>query len=413
MNILYFVSGLFNRLVVFAAMLVFARILDPESFGRYSLIISNALLLQIIVGSWISAGSGREFAVSPREDWLFLARSIAVSIVGISILLIVVAVFVGGTNLVPADLPTAIIVAFLTVSLICFETAQAVQNAVGKPKSYALTAIARGTLLLVIGAIVAYWSNSVAAVVMAQMLSNLAPSLVIAYRKRAHLRGLGQAPSNVARLTSYGMDGTLLFGYYIVVMAVTRNIVASHYDVALAGIIGLVIDFYFAPLALASSSLSLSFMPRLYNEGLGGRMTITLRSLPTFYVGLHVAVSAFYLVGTNLVIGHIAPPLLPAEAAAIAISSSFELSLFALGIMMIFSVLTVFLTSGLKYALRIFFALCLGVHACALLWAATHHYDVPMLIRLVALSQFGSALASAAFIVTVALLPRQAVATGR
>lgn len=408
MNILYFVSGLSNRLITFIAMLVFARILDPENFGRYSVIIGNALFLQVIVGSWISAGSSREFAVSPRTQWPSLLRGIMISIVGVATLLLATALVLGGAKLVPADLDIALAVALLTISLIIFETAQAIQNALEKPAGFAATAVTRGILLLSLGGTVAYLTHSVIAIVVAQMLANLAPIAFAAFKKRSHFKGLQLrgAHRHAKQLTRSGMDGTLMFGYYIVLMAVTKNILAVKYGVALSGSLGLIIDFFFAPLALLSNSVSLSFLPRLYQNGVDGATGIHLRSLPAKFIGLHILLAIVYFVGTNIVIGFIAPPLLPRETGALAVVESGQFSLFAIGIMMMFAVLTILLTSRMTAGLRSIFALGVVAHSAALFWSSSKGHTIPDLLRTISIVQISASMIGIAYLAVLAVRHR-------
>ena len=189
-------------------------------------------------------------------------------------------------------------------------------------------------------------------------------------------------------------------------MAVTKNILAVKYGVALSGSLGLIIDFFFAPLALLSNSVSLSFLPRLYQNGVDGATGIHLRSLPAKFIGLHILLAIVYFVGTNIVIGFIAPPLLPRETGALAVVESGQFSLFAIGIMMMFAVLTILLTSRMTAGLRSIFALGVVAHSAALFWSSSKGHTIPDLLRTISIVQISASMIGIAYLAVLAVRHR-------
>jgi hypothetical protein len=57
-----------NRAIAFFNILLIAYLLDQESFGVYTLLSSNALLVQLVLGSWASASVSKYMPTADAAD---------------------------------------------------------------------------------------------------------------------------------------------------------------------------------------------------------------------------------------------------------------------------------------------------------------------------------------------------------
>lgn len=380
---LYFASGVTNRIISLFSLILLTYFLSGFEFGTISMIVSNALLLQICLGSWLSSGIGREFSISDREIWPTLIATAIVAVIaiaGIASAVAALAVIAGVTPISPAAIGATVT---LAVVLVCYESVQAAQNARGHASAHAAFATVRNLLVLSFAVVTALVAKSALNVAVAYIAANCISIIliVIRYRKQLRIADLRLARIEFRRLHNFGLEGSLLYGYYIILMAIFRNIVAAFFGVEEAGIWGLVIDLVIAPVTLFSSAMSLTFMPKLYSSS-AKNSDVEKLHLSKTYLFIHSCVLLIYGFCAILVLPYLFPLFLKGEGAAFSQEYIVQIVMFAIAVILQQALATIFLTQGRKAALRACIVLGLLLHSLALMIAIWLALPVQHLITL-------------------------------
>lgn len=263
---MYAVAVFGNRAIAFLNVLLIAYLLDQESFGLYTLLATNALLLQLILGSWASASVSKYMPTASAER-----RFAPLSTVLLGLLLLGTIELVSVLGFVAFPLPEVpsvyiAVVVLWSLALVIYEVTLAAQNALGQSKGYALVALSRNGLALALSLSAALGGLGVIGAAAGQILGTLLPcfglSSARAVWRQASLRNssLPQLREQIA----FGVGGLIASGLYVLFNASMRNIVAASQGKVVLGQLSLACDLFFVPLALIVNVLFLAKMPRLY-----------------------------------------------------------------------------------------------------------------------------------------------------
>lgn len=255
-----------NRAVAFLNLLLLAYLLDQESFGRYTLLSSNALLLQLLLGSWASASVSKYMPIA-EESRRFAPLSTA--LLG----MVLLGAMTGAATLTYSAFPTsavppvdlAIVVGW-SLALIAYEVTLAAQNALGRSTGFAVVALSRNALALALSLAAAASGAGVVGAAIGQIVGTMLPVLILpsstAIWRRATLRD--GSLKQMRRQIAFGVGGLIASGLYILFSTTMRNIVAATHGKTATGQLSLACDLFFVPLALVVNVLFLTKMPRLY-----------------------------------------------------------------------------------------------------------------------------------------------------
>lgn len=265
MNYIYFVAVIGNRLVALACVLALSYLLPSHGFGVYAVAAANALVIQILLASWLSSSANRLLAQSDDDPRVTLS-TIAIGMVGVGSVLALVAL---GYALMPfmeaAPLQVALVLAW-SASLMVYDVTLAGKNALGRAGSYASLAIVRNVLALATSvALVAAGYGPTGAIV-GQLIGNVLPVVLLPASRRiwGQVEAVAISLPTLRDCLSFGTAGTFALGQYMLVNAASRNLVALTIGEAAAGQWALALDIFYGPLALVGTAYTLSNMRDLY-----------------------------------------------------------------------------------------------------------------------------------------------------
>ncbi|MFD1789238.1 hypothetical protein ACFSC3_16910 [Sphingomonas floccifaciens] len=263
MQPLYLIAVIGTRLITVLSTLTLSYLLDPPALGRYVLVVTNALLAQMILGAWLTSIANRILTTDGSLDREGLS-SIASAL--ILVLLIAIATAAFAPLLVPmnaARLASVIALAFL---LICYDTTLAIKNAAGDERGYSRLAMIRNStaFLLSVSFVLAGYGfvGAVAGQILGTLLALIGMSSVVEMWKVA--RPSMDTLRALRRHISLGVAGAATLGIYIAVNAPSRNIMGHVTGVAGAGVWALCSDLFYGPLAVIGNAYGLSQIRLLY-----------------------------------------------------------------------------------------------------------------------------------------------------
>ena len=255
-----------NRVLAFCNLLLLAYLLNGKDFGIYTLMSTNALVLQLLLGSWASTSISKYVAISVGDERY---EAVSNAVLGLLFLLVLYAVIVGTYAALPfAGIdPVHLGLTFAwSLALAVYEIVLAAENAQGKPKAYALLAMIRNFLGLLLSVTAAWSGLGVTTAAAGQVAGTLLPSLFLP-SSLALWRLVTVRCASFARLwkqIAFGLGGMVAFGFYVLFSMTIRNIVGLSIGEEAAGRVSLATDLFYVPLALVVGVLFLSKMPRLY-----------------------------------------------------------------------------------------------------------------------------------------------------
>jgi hypothetical protein len=141
----------------------------------------------------------------------------------------------------------------------------------------------------------------------------------------------------------------ILYGYYVICLAIVRNTIAIYHGVELSGKIGFLVDILFAPLALLSSSLSMSYLPKMYKEAANRE---NLDGLIIQYIRIHHVIFLAYVTICSLIFIFFWNLLPHKISNDLSFFEAMALIAFSAAIMLKFAYLTILLASGENLELR-------------------------------------------------------------
>jgi O-antigen/teichoic acid export membrane protein len=303
MNIYYLLAVLVSRLGNMVSVLLFSYLLDAASFGTYTAVATNAMLMHLLLGSWVSSNAWRD--VSNGAGTVEQARVIG-KIPGLSL----VAVAVQCAVMLPVSVmfvyaehyTYAAATLLWSVAILLFETTLVVENSLGRAREYATITLLRGILtpFIALGALLLGWGawGAIGGSIIAIILSLLIrPAVWSVWLKREVEK---PQLKSVMEDAYFGVCSVIVLNVYMLVNALVRNVILLDLGPVEMGHVSLAADIFYAPLALIATTLSLSNIPLLY--GAAGRRDVdTHRLLKASYFNGTFAVTLPYCIGGAMV----------------------------------------------------------------------------------------------------------------
>lgn len=265
MRPLYLVAVISTRLITVFSMLIISYISSPIEFGKYTLITTNSLLLQIIIGSWITSIASRQLVseneVNKEIFSSIASASLAVSAITIAISVIYISIF--GINEKSISFAAT---ALLAVSIFLFDTTLSAKNALGKENEYMRLSIVRNTVSLLLSVTFVMcglgYLGAAAGQIFGTLISIASSHSSIEMWKNASISI--NYFKKIIKHIQLGIAGAAMLGIYIFINAPSRNIIGKYVSVSGSGAWALSSDLFYGPIAILGNAFALSQMRLLY-----------------------------------------------------------------------------------------------------------------------------------------------------
>lgn len=310
MHPFYLAAVIGTRLITVVCLLILSHQMAADEFGIFTLVITNALALQMAFGSWLSSLATRLLVhdtAAPELKTLSAIATAAALVIGLY-LLAAFGVTIAGVGPASHVLGTA----GLAASLLVYEITLAILNAAGIELKYAAFALTRNVSAL-IGSICLVWIGFRAN---GAIIGQIAASWVAICCTPSAFRTWRSARLSFGALLVFrsqvrlALAGSITLGIYIIVNAPVRNLVTHKLGFEVAGVWSLSGDIFYGPLNLLASAYILSKLRVMYideREGNEGALIVHARQLMNFALGLALP----YLIGGMLFAPAIARVVLP------------------------------------------------------------------------------------------------------
>lgn len=299
MRPLYLLAVVGTRLIGIVLMLTLTYLMAPPEFGQFALINTNALLIQMLVGSWLVSIANRELV----SDEGVVNSDIMSSVTSAGILVAAIVLCVGAAYAFYhyEQRWQVLGTAALAVVLIVYDITLAAKNAIGRETAYASFAVYRNVLTFGLSVSLVAFGMGAFGPVVGLVMGTVAPLFLLSSARSvwAGARASWIALARARQYTALGVSGGLILGVYILVNAPTRNIIAHHLGKAPSGVWTLCGDLFYGPLAVIGNAYALSQVRLMYlaaansdSDALNQRS----RSLVEFIIAITVP----YVIGSVL-----------------------------------------------------------------------------------------------------------------
>jgi O-antigen/teichoic acid export membrane protein len=272
-EVLYFVSSIGTRVLVFGAQLVLAHTLAASDFGQLSLLITIGLLIVSFASAWLSTSAYR-FAAGTADSEQRRLETELLALFPWSFAIF--AVGLAGFAAVSAY-PAIVIIGGIALGLLTAlsDLGNAFQNAKEQPHAYLAVSLLRSGAVFGLAVLCAVTGAGLLGAAGAYLLGTCAIFLAPGLRAIiGEIRFKRPDPAVLAKILHYGVPAGLGFNVYVLFQAVSRFLIAGALGTAEAGRYALASDVFYAPTALILGSFGLSYMPAMHGgwarEGLSG-----------------------------------------------------------------------------------------------------------------------------------------------
>jgi O-antigen/teichoic acid export membrane protein len=300
MNFYYLISVIGSRVSNLLTVVLLSYLLSGDDFGRYTIVVTNALLLHLVASSWITNSLWRDASIALDGDASsVIARSVKYGLITVAPML----AFVPLALLWLKPEGRYLIFVLLLAPLVLFvEMAAVGLNARRAHREYSVLNFLRGAISLLIGIILVLLGQGLIGALLGQVLGIML-ALAALRGVRAMPRGglfVGLNWHEISPQIRFGLISTLALNLYMLANALSRNVVAIDLGEAEAGYFSIAADMFYAPIALFATSLSLSSIPNLYSaHGNKGDLDFTKdgQQRSSWFVTANLAVAIPYALG--------------------------------------------------------------------------------------------------------------------
>lgn len=266
---------------------VFTRLLSPEQYGVYALVMATATMSSAILFQWIVVSAARLYARYSQNPEALLTAILKCYWVSAAC-----GALIGLGAAVASNLVTATLVAMVVGMTLVqgrYDIALQIANARKLPLTYGLSSCIRGFLTLLIGSILAMLINHPASVIVAVLVATLvAASIPKAFRGLRMFSAV--ADKDMAyQIARYGLPLTITFLAIMVVSLSDRLFIASLLGASHVGPYAAAYDFVQQSIGTIMNVAYLAAYPVLvgaYENGDGEKLQHDLLWLSRVYIAI-------------------------------------------------------------------------------------------------------------------------------
>lgn len=355
MKFSYLLAVISNRMLTLLCVLALSHILSGSEFGTYTVMAINALLIHTLAGNWLAMSTTQALATDSSQDYSVTFARILKAAVGIVILECGIAAVVSAlhwfTNIGIGLDEIAAILAF-SVAMLMFDVATAAKNALGDDRDYMRFNLLRNVGGSIFALAFAWYGGNAAVVLLGQTIGIILAfvfSISALQRWKSGFSAWRKTKLQLrqwSQMLAFGITGTLALGLLVLVNSLIRNFVFLVDGSQMAGIYSLMSDLFIAPLVLLATSYSLSKMRYLYQ--LPSVETAEQITVYRQFIGAIIFFTIPYGVAGFLVAPIIATHIAPTDMAATASAIAGLIAAQSATLTIVFTCITILLTSGQK-----------------------------------------------------------------
>ncbi len=259
-SLFYLIARGLPGLINLLALALYTRLLSPEDYGRYALVVVGAGLVGAILFQWLQLGLLRFLAAKQNDRQIFLSTiwSGFLVVVGVGCCITLIAASI----IADASLRVLVVLGLmLLVFQAFFDMNQELERSLFSHLRYGSYALARATLSLSFGGLLTWQGWGAEGLLIGMIAGNFFP-LISQYRSR--WRGVNvrlRNPQILRQLLSYGLPLTVTFALGFIVSSSDRFLLGMLLNVEAAGLYTVAYNFSQQSLGMLLMIVNLAAYP--------------------------------------------------------------------------------------------------------------------------------------------------------
>lgn len=250
------VPGLLNFLGLF----LFTRLLSPEEYGNYILVMTVAVFMNAIVFQWLKLGILRYYPVYELKSEEFLSTLVTVYVVICSVL-----IFIGAIACIPFNrIEKCYLIIFGTLILCSralFEANLEFHRIKLEAKNYGYLIITRSAIGLIIGIILVNYGLGGEGLLLGILVSYLIPTLILIVQRRSQYQLSKINKEILHKILYYGMPLSVTFLLEFIINGSDRLIIGWLINSSATGVYAAGYDLSLQTIGLLMSIVNLAAYP--------------------------------------------------------------------------------------------------------------------------------------------------------
>ncbi|WP_027955567.1 oligosaccharide flippase family protein [Halobacillus kuroshimensis] len=222
-TIMYFLARGIPGLINFSALYIYTRLLLPEEYGIYALVLIVAKMAGIISFQWLRLGAFRFYSNYIEEHMEQFLSTILVSYVVLMsfVSLIYGVAFIVGSQFMEAGFIWIIGLMFMFVTN-WFEMNLSILRAQLAPVTFGILSMARAVISLIVGVVLVLYGFSAYGLLIGLFVGNVLPILFVHKKQWGRVRLRKVNVTLVKELLQYGLPLTATFAMAMVIYGMDR-----------------------------------------------------------------------------------------------------------------------------------------------------------------------------------------------
>lgn len=269
-GLIYLLAKLFAGIIGFISIVLYTRILVPDEYGRYALILVYVNLINSLLYQWFRLGLIRYIPKFQKKDSMYnrLLSTVIICYIACCFITLLVGVFLVTLGF-QSILQVSIILVFLWTTA-WFELSQAIQRSKLKPVRFGIMTGMKSLTSLLFGGIALYLGYGEIGLLIGISFGTLITNLVFIKEWNTKSK-LSFDRSIILELMKYGLPLIISGGMAYIMQSIDRVMIGTLMGESAAGIYSVTFDFALQTIGMLMMIVNLSALPlvirKLESEG--------------------------------------------------------------------------------------------------------------------------------------------------
>jgi O-antigen/teichoic acid export membrane protein len=239
----YFIVRFGNGLLAIATLAIFSRILTPDQYGEYALLIATATVLSSLSFQWLSAAIGRfypNYSERPADIMRAASRCFWLATLGVSLLCLIALAFHEVVEIDPINIA---LIFLITIALGRYTIGLQIANSQHAPRRYCLLSWTKLSAALITSVVFIYFGAAEQGALLGFLLGLVLAILVFEPHPKIGL-SIGMVNARVSgEMLRYGLPLVLNFLAIVLLDFVDRFMIARLLGIAYVASYSIAYDF--------------------------------------------------------------------------------------------------------------------------------------------------------------------------
>lgn len=262
-TIIYFIGRILPGIINFVAIMFYTRLLSPEEYGEYSLVLVSVTILNTIIFQWLRMGLMRYYPSYSNKDYDKFLSSIGLIFLNLSGILIIL-FFLSSLFLLTQDSSLILILLLsllLLLALAWNEINLTLLRSKLSPIQFSISSLFKALITFVVGLVLLKFGFGSTSLVFAMFLGASIPIILMTFKEWKLVKLKLADRTIINKLINYGLPLTLTFALSSILLGTDRWMLGTMVGNSEVGVYSVTYDFVQQSLFLLMTVVNLSTYP--------------------------------------------------------------------------------------------------------------------------------------------------------